>query len=37
LQLIARGFDESTLLAIARTYEQHHAWSSAHPPIATLL
>jgi aspartyl-tRNA(Asn)/glutamyl-tRNA(Gln) amidotransferase subunit A len=37
LQLIVRAFDESTLLAIARAYEEHHDWSSAHPPIATLL
>jgi aspartyl-tRNA(Asn)/glutamyl-tRNA(Gln) amidotransferase subunit A len=33
LQIIGRPFDESGLLAIARHYEQAHAWSSRHPNL----
>ncbi len=36
LQLIGRAFDEATLLAIAHSYQQHHDWSSSHPPLASL-
>jgi aspartyl-tRNA(Asn)/glutamyl-tRNA(Gln) amidotransferase subunit A len=33
LQLIGQPFQESNLLAIARAYEQSHAWSSKHPSL----
>jgi aspartyl-tRNA(Asn)/glutamyl-tRNA(Gln) amidotransferase subunit A len=33
LQLIGRPFDEANLLAVARHYEQAHAWSSRHPVL----
>jgi aspartyl-tRNA(Asn)/glutamyl-tRNA(Gln) amidotransferase subunit A len=31
LQLLGRPFEESTLLALARTYEQAHDWHQRHP------
>jgi aspartyl-tRNA(Asn)/glutamyl-tRNA(Gln) amidotransferase subunit A len=33
LQLIGRPFEEAGLLAIARHYEQAHAWHSKHPNL----
>jgi aspartyl-tRNA(Asn)/glutamyl-tRNA(Gln) amidotransferase subunit A len=33
LQLIGRPFDEAGLLALARHYEQAHAWSQRHPAL----
>lgn len=33
LQLIGRPFDEAGLLAIARHYEQAHAWHQKHPVL----
>ena len=33
LQLIGRPFDEAGLLAIARHYEQAHAWHNLHPSL----
>lgn len=33
LQLIGRPFDEAGLLAIARHYEQAHAWHTKHPAL----
>jgi aspartyl-tRNA(Asn)/glutamyl-tRNA(Gln) amidotransferase subunit A len=33
LQLIGRPFDEAGLLAIARHYEQAHAWYTKHPAL----
>jgi aspartyl-tRNA(Asn)/glutamyl-tRNA(Gln) amidotransferase subunit A len=34
LQLMARPFEESTLLSVAHVYEQASAWSSIGPPVA---
>ena len=33
LQLIGRPFEESSLLAIAHTYERAHEWSTQHPNL----
>jgi aspartyl-tRNA(Asn)/glutamyl-tRNA(Gln) amidotransferase subunit A len=36
LQIIGRPMDEATVLRLAHTYEQAHAWHTMHPPIADL-
>jgi aspartyl-tRNA(Asn)/glutamyl-tRNA(Gln) amidotransferase subunit A len=33
LQVIGKPFDESTVLRVARAYEQTADWASARPPL----